>query len=159
MALILTKNSVADLATINHQYCEYVMVRGVGVFGFTPTGTANGTTVFAALNDRFSAVGFWQLLVGGSGTALATPVLALAVISTTQIDATWGAISGASNYVLERGLLADFSDAAVVFSGSALSFNNTGLTLNTTYYFRLKAQGFSVIDSAYDTDSATTNAV
>lgn len=159
MSLILTRSSTADLAALNNQNCDYVVVIGVGLFGFTSTGPANGTTKFTAYYEGNSSIGYWLLLTGGSATALATPALALSVISTTQINASWGAISGATNYVLERGLLANFSDAAVVYSGANLSFSNTGLTLSTTYYFRLKAQGFSAVDSAYDTDSATTNAV
>jgi len=98
-----------------------------------------------------------------TGAQVGTPGnFAAAVISDTQINLSWDAVPGATNYILQRGLLANHSDAAQIYSGPLLVFNNTGLVAETHYYYRVKAQKSgtnpSYADSAYANDDDTTQA-
>jgi hypothetical protein len=99
---------------------------------------------------------------GGGGTTLATPTLSLTVISSTQINLSWTNVANESNYELQRspngtsGWTTINSPAANV-----TSFNNTGLTASTAYYYRIRAigDGVTYLNSPYSsTQNGTTSA-
>jgi hypothetical protein len=86
---------------------------------------------------------------------LTTPVIsAVNTPTTTSLKVTWGAITGASGYTLQRATNAGFTTGVVTFELDNLSANKvvTGLTTGTAYYFRVKAKGslnlFGCADSA-----------
>ncbi len=63
-----------------------------------------------------------------------------------KVGVSWPAVTGASSYTLQRAGSPNFADAITVYSGSALSFEQTGLPAGT-YYFQVRAAndcGFSV---------------
>lgn len=92
-------------------------------------------------------------------TPLDTPALVLTVDSDTQITASWAAVTNASSYILLMSTVNDITFASVKFTGTGLSKVLTRLTPSTTYYFWLQAVGTGLYsNSAYDTDSATTDA-
>ena len=64
----------------------------------------------------------------------ATPTgLEATAISNTEIDLTWDAVTGASGYDIER-------DGTVIATDhSSTTYNDTGLTLNTEYEYRVRA--------------------
>jgi hypothetical protein len=66
------------------------------------------------------------------------------------------------NLEIQRGLAADYSDAVTINSpvANATSYNNTGLTAATHYYYRLRAKGngTTTTDSNWVTANATTSA-
>ena len=78
------------------------------------------------------------------------------MISSTQINLSWAAVSGATSYTLQKASQSNFSDAVGIYNGGNLSFNNTGLTQATAYYYRVKATGAGYLDSNYAGTSATT---
>jgi hypothetical protein len=99
---------------------------------------------------------------GGGGTTLATPTLSLTVISSSQINLSWTNVANESSYELQRspngstGWTTINSPAA-----NTTSFNNTGLTASTTYYYRIRAVGDGVtyLNSPYSSiQSGTTSA-
>ncbi|MFW6155062.1 MAG: right-handed parallel beta-helix repeat-containing protein [Planctomycetota bacterium] len=73
--------------------------------------------------------------------ALAAPTgLAASAVSDSAIALSWDALAGASGYRLERrdGLSGEWECIATP-SAETTSFENTGLTADTTYYYRLAA--------------------
>ena len=90
---------------------------------------------------------------------LATPAtLADSAVTDTTLTMTWAAVAGASNYILDRSTSATFATYTEVYSGALLTFDDTGLTAETTYYYRVKAQATNYLDSLYKTDTVTTTA-
>ena len=86
-------------------------------------------------------------------TVPATPTgLAASATSTTAINVVWDAMSGASSYTLQRSLdNATWSDRV---TQSGTTFSDSGLSVNTKYFYKVKASN-SAGDSAY---SASVNA-
>lgn len=79
--------------------------------------------------------------------------------SATSINLLWTAVTGATSYTVERSTTADFVVPIAVYSGTATNTTASGLTANTTYYFRLKAEGTTdAKDSAYTYASRSTTA-
>lgn len=61
-------------------------------------------------------------------------------VTSSNITVTWGAVPGATGYILERATNAAFSTGlTAVYTGPLLTFANTGLTTATTYYYRVRA--------------------
>jgi hypothetical protein len=98
--------------------------------------------------------------IPGSGTTLGTPgSFAADAVSSTQINLTWTAVTNATSYTLQRATDTNFTaNLTTVFTGNATSFNNTGLTASTQYFYRIKATAAGFSDSAYATANDTTEA-
>lgn len=93
-------------------------------------------------------------------TTLAPPTnLGASTVSSSQINLTWDDNSSIeTGYAIERSTTQG-SGYSVIHTTAANveSYNNTGLTENTTYYYRVQAIG-SAVNSAYsDEASATTS--
>jgi hypothetical protein len=77
-------------------------------------------------------------------------------VSSSQIDAVWNYIPGATYYLLERATDAEFTiELMEVYSGDAINFSDTGLPANTGYYYRVSAHasGYTTSDYAYSDDN------
>lgn len=89
---------------------------------------------------------------GGSSpvpdSAVEIPIMIGLSLSQTSINLYWSSVD-ADNYVLQRDTDINFSNPIEVYSGSDFSFENTGLTNSTTYYYRIKAQKSGFSDSAW----------
>jgi serine protease AprX len=78
--------------------------------------------------------------------------------STSQIDLSWGNVSNESGYKIERSLdgTSGWTQIATP-AADVTTYRDSGLTLSTTYYYRVRAYN-SAGDSAYsNTASARTN--
>ena len=60
-------------------------------------------------------------------------------VSSTQIDLSWDASSGADGYYVYRCTGTTCTPTTVVYAGAGTSCSDTGLTLNTTYSYRVTA--------------------
>jgi hypothetical protein len=86
----------------------------------TPQGSASGTDAWAG-----SAIG---------SSAPATPTgLTATPVSSSQIDLSWNAVSGASGYDIER------DGTVIVFDHVGTSYSDTGLNPSTLYTYRVRA--------------------
>jgi hypothetical protein len=80
--------------------------------------------------------------------------------SDTQINLSWGASPNATGYVVDRATNTGFTTgvALAIYSGSGTSYNDTGRTASTQYFYRIRATAAGYADSIYATANATTNA-
>ena len=98
-----------------------------------------------------------NVLEGGSCTPPSAPTgLTATAASQTQINLSWSAVSGATEYRIYRSTTSG-GPYTQVGTSTTTSFSNTGLTCNTTYYYVVRA--FSGCESANSNQaSATTSA-
>jgi len=97
---------------------------------------------------------------GVSNTATATtlpdapaaPTLSATAASQTQINLSWNAVSGATSYTISR------IGYGFIYTGSATSFSDTGLTVNTSYSYTMYASNAGGNSVWSNTASATTDA-
>ncbi|MDR2911175.1 MAG: fibronectin type III domain-containing protein [Bacteroidales bacterium] len=89
-------------------------------------------------------------------TRLSVPGITTTVVSSTQINLSWAAITDATGYRVERSP-DGMSGWTEIYSGTAISYNNTtGLTANTEYYYRVQAFDGAGHESVWSSVSATT---
>ena len=91
---------------------------------------------------------------GGGGTTptVTTPTGFTAIgISTSQINLSWNAVSGATGYILYTGSTV----VTTITSGATTTFQHTGLNADTFYPYRLVAVNGSVQSQAAQTNGRT----
>ena len=105
------------------------------------------------INSISNTIGYFS---GSSIIPLDTPTnLQTSATSGTQIQSTWGSVSGASSYTLQRALNSDFSfGLSTVYTGSNTTYTDTGLTGGNMYYYRVKATGVGFSDSSWSSYSS-----
>lgn len=94
-------------------------------------------------------------------TALEAPELTSSAKTSTSITLNWDEIHNADGYVVERATNVGFTvGKTTVYTGTALTYTNTGLTASTSYYYRAKATSTDEIpESAWSTTlNVTTDA-
>ena len=75
---------------------------------------------------------------GGTASAPGVPGnIQAQVISQSQINLSWNAASDATNYLIYRGV--NETNLSEIGGTAAISYSNTGLTDNTTYYYQVVA--------------------
>jgi hypothetical protein len=87
---------------------------------------------------------------GGAGTISApgqVTGLSVSVASSSQLNLSWNAVSGATSYKVERSTSSGSGYSQITSTGST-TFNNTGLSASTTYYYRVRASN-SAGDGSY----------
>lgn len=101
---------------------------------------------------------YWGSMYSASLPQLAEPATFVAtVIGSTEIDLTWASVTNATGYIVQRATDSAFTvSLTTIYSSTGTSFNDTGLTLATTYYYRVKATASAYRDSAYAITNAST---
>lgn len=127
------------------------MIMPPGTYEFAMEGSISGT--FAAFVQRS-----FVLVRDAVGQQLPAPgfIIATAVAS-DEINIAWGASTAATSYTLQRSL--DALAWSTVYTGPNAIFENTGLTPETLYYYRVWATATGYSDSAIIITNATTLAV
>jgi|GEM_PF-7087918 len=79
------------------------------------------------------------------------PTLTATATSTSQVSLTWTAVAGAANYEIQRSV--NNSAFASLITVGTTSHNDSGLTANTTYLYKVRAVGggLSAVDAATTT--------
>lgn len=73
-------------------------------------------------------------------TGLPTPTLSAKVLTSTSVQVTWQAVTGATGYVLERKASSDAGFSLIAqLTAAQVAYSAEGLLPGTTYAFRLKA--------------------
>ena len=79
--------------------------------------------------------------VASATTLLTSPTnFAASVISASEIDLSWTAVSNATNYKIERSIdNTTWTQLSTSLTGSSASFHDTSAVAGTTYYYRISA--------------------
>ena len=106
-----------------------------------------------------------NLVIGSfDGTLPASPAaptnLAASAVSSSQINLAWTGSAGATGYLIQQSLNSSSGWTQVgSITGNATTFQQTGLTVATTYYYRVVAT-VGNLDSVYsNVASATTSGI
>jgi len=113
---------------------------------FTDTGLTNGRAYYyfvqafntvggSPLSDEVSAVP----VAGGGGTAPAAPTGLSAVPGSGTVRVSWAASSGATSYSVFRSTTSNGQGTTPVGTVTGTSFNDSGLTNGTRYYYKVRA--------------------
>jgi fibronectin type 3 domain-containing protein/NAD-dependent dihydropyrimidine dehydrogenase PreA subunit len=113
----------------------YYAVAAVNASGTSP----RSTTISAAI----------QVAVPAAPTGVAATAT-----SSTAINVTWNAVTGATSYIIYRGTTS--TSLSQVGTAATTSFSNTGLTASTMYYFAVAAVNAGGTGARSTTVSATT---
>ena len=94
-------------------------------------------------------------------TTVGTPSNLIGIPSVTTIDLSWTGGTGATQYMI-RTKAGEFpattTDGSLIYFGTGLTFEVTGLTSGTTYYFSIWGESGGTFSTSYDTCLVTTNA-
>lgn len=102
-----------------------------------------------------------------SGSSNPNPPIALAAtnVNCSTFDANWSAVSGGLSYFLDVSTATNFSTFVTTYNnlnvGNVTTYNLTGLTANTTYYYRVRVQdgcGTSTNSNTITVNSSSTDA-
>jgi hypothetical protein len=136
-------------ATLPANYTFTATDKGVHTFTLT-FGTAGTQSV--TVTDTAAGFGATQ---SGINVAPAAPInLAAKAASSTQIGLTWTGSTGATGYLIERSTNGSTGWTQIA-STSGTSYQDTGLSAGTTYYYRVRATGGN-LDSAYSNVAGVT---
>ena len=133
---------------------------GANVTTYNDTGLTSGTTYFYRVRAT-NAVGDSAYSNESNTTTFTNPPsaptgLAATAISSSQIDLSWTDVANETGYKIERktGAAGTYTEIASVAAG-VVTYSNTGLTVNTTYYYRVRATN-SGGDSPYSNEANAT---
>lgn len=76
---------------------------------------------------------------GSGGSAPSAPTGLTATAGNAQVGLTWTTSSGATSYNIYRGTSTNSESATAIATATASSYTDTGLTNNTTYYYKVAA--------------------
>ncbi|MES2141166.1 MAG: fibronectin type III domain-containing protein [Bacteroidota bacterium] len=125
-----------------------------------------GTTVYYRVRAASGcASGTNSNFVMVNPSAITAPVASAATgVACTVFNANWGAVTGAINYFLDVSTSPSFAAGAFVGIyndlnvGLVQSYNVSGLTVNTNYYYRVRAVNACVTSPNSNSITASTNA-
>lgn len=176
-------SSLSATGTIDHtnKTIKVVVPNGTNVTALVATFTATGAIVKVGETTQASGTtpndftGSVTYILTNSNDAstcsyvvtvyqrLATPTTLDGNITTSSIQAKWGAVSGASSYLLDVSTNNSFSTFLPGYQNKSLTntmLTINGLSANTTYYYRVKAVASDPdLNSDYSTKAVTTNNV
>jgi hypothetical protein len=135
-----------------------------GAPSFQDTGVPNGTYIYgvqavdASANANASAIVEAPSVVVSVTTAPDVPVFTTLAPTTNSIQVSW--VAGPNGPTPDQYILKYATTSAgpyiEIFNGLALTYNHTGLSSGTQYFYKVFAFKNGVAASAPDTDSAAT---
>ena len=123
--------------------------------GTTANNFTNPVTYILTTNNDASTCSY----VVTVNEILATPVTEDGTTTTSSIQAKWGAVSGASSYLLDVSTNSSFSSFLPGYQNKSLTSTScivNGLNYNTAYYYRVKAVAS---DQYFNSEYSTTKEV
>lgn len=103
-----------------------------------------------------SSFAFSTITGGQVETQLATPVMSFGTPTGASVPVNWLAVPSATGYILKRNTVDTIEGAVTIYTGNLLTFTDTTLSPNSTYYYYLIATANGYISSDVNEGSATT---
>jgi len=132
---------------------------GITATSYSNTGLSTGTRYYYKVKATNSEGDSGYSSEASRFTTPATPMtLTASDQSNTQIDLGWASpLATPTGYYIERSTSSGsgFSQIANII-GSATTYSSTGLTQNTTYYYRIRAYTDPGATSAYSSEASDT---
>jgi fibronectin type 3 domain-containing protein len=143
----LTWNSVAGASGYRLKRATtsggpYALVTESTGTSFTDTGLTNGTTyyyVVSAYNAGGESANSSPVSAEPQAVPDAPTGLAATAASSSKINLAWNTVSGANSYAVKRATTTGGPYTTLATGLTATSFNDTGLTSATTYYYVVTA--------------------
>jgi large repetitive protein len=131
------------------------------VTSYTVTGLTGGTTYYYRVS---SYIGAKSSSYSGTITALASPAAPVTTAASSpavsSLSANWNSVTGASGYYLDVATSSGFTSFVAGFNNKDVSnvttYSVTGLSANTTYYYRVRAYNASGTGTNSNTSSGLT---
>ena len=106
---------------------------------YNATGLNSGTTYYFRLSAHNAAMAFSTFVYANAltleSTTPAPTGLTISNPTVSSLQIAWNSVDGASSYRLERSENGT-TGWSTVYTGTGTSYNNTGLTAGTMYYYR-----------------------
>ncbi|MDT3698542.1 MAG: carboxypeptidase regulatory-like domain-containing protein [Thermincola sp.] len=119
--------------------------------------STNDTTNYVLRGKVDHLTTFAPLVATGEAAPAAPAGLAATAVSSSQINLTWNAADGATEYNIYRSATADGDYAKInTTQVTAASYSNIDLTASTSYYYKVTAVNAGGESAASDNASATT---
>jgi fibronectin type 3 domain-containing protein len=130
--------------SIDEKTWTLVTTVGADVTSYANTGLTGGTRYIYRVRANNAGGASAQSASASTYTVpLATTVKAV-VASDTQINLTWTNVAGETNYILQRSDNGTDGWTTIVSpTVNVVAYNNTGLTADTSYYYRVVAHNAS----------------
>jgi titin len=133
---------------------------GANITAYSNTGLTEGTNYFYRVRAT-NTIGDSAYSNEANTTTFTNPPnapsgLAATTVSSTQINLSWADVANETGFKIERktGVGGTYSQIATVGAG-VVTYNNTGLAPNTTYYYRIRATNAGG-DSPYSNEANAT---
>lgn len=139
----------------------YALAGSATFTSYTNTALSTGTAYYYkvrayTLTSSAKSYGAWSAVVNAKPVPSAPAPVKAAPVTSDSIKVTWGAVAGATKYEIFRSASAS-GTFALLAETTALSYVNTGVSIGTTYYYRVRAYrlvGSVKVYGAYSSASA-----
>lgn len=154
--IVLVKDSNCD-ANLYYQIGDACL--GAWITGNFQTSTSaegvKGYTITIS-NTAKSVVLYQGAITMNSPYLPASPSLTLSEVTSSSMRATWGAVTSATSYILQRDTDPNFNNPVQVYAGALLTYVNTGLAQTKKYWYRVIAVATGYNNGYPKAASATT---
>ena len=114
-------------------------VSGLSTTNYSFTSLSADTTYYVRVTAVAGEISSSSIINSVKTLHLSTPTANIAADSTSQITLSWGAISMSTSYTVDYSTSLSFTSPTTTTGITTLNRAFTGLSANTTYYFRVKA--------------------
>ncbi|MFY9308149.1 MAG: fibronectin type III domain-containing protein, partial [Bacteroidia bacterium] len=146
----------STLSTYNNKNTGNVTT--LNVTGLTP----NVTYYYRLRADNGCSISLYSNTISAGTTAPISPTATAATnLTCVSFNANWGAVSGAINYLLDVSTDVSFTSISVLSNqptANVTTYNVTGLTPGTTYYYRVRADNGCLVSLNSNTITVGTTA-
>lgn len=138
----------------------YYILAGLADRASAPAGSYSYTATSAGVEQyQRSFLVALALSSGGGGSPPGQVTgLSATAVSSSQINLSWSAVSGATSYKVERATSSGGPWTEIATGITATTFSSTGLSASTTYHYRVRATNANGDGTYSATANATTQA-